>query len=131
MAQVGRRLAERLIKQTDPELIEEGGGLDPDVVEAASLAHDVGHPPFGHDGEEIICESMQAADPEGFEGNAQTFRIVTRFSESEPPIERLDSGDTAQRLAADLLAGMTERQVVQTYHRLTGFLPNPVSHFDV
>ena len=89
VAQVGRRLAERLIKETDPEIIEECGGLDPDVVEAAGLVHDLGHPPFGHDGEEVICESMQPAgregpaDREGFEGNAQTFRIVTRLSEPE------------------------------------------------
>lgn len=85
VAQVGRRIAERLIIDTGPDLIEAGGGLHPDVVEAAGLAHDLGHPPFGHDGEEVICEAMQAKDPEGFEGNAQTFRIVTRLSEPESP----------------------------------------------
>ena len=46
-------------------------------------------------------------------------------------IERLDSGDTPQRLAADLLAGMTERQVIQTYQRLAGMAPGPVSYFDL
>ena len=45
--------------------------------------------------------------------------------------DRLESGDSPQRLAADLLAGMTERQVVQTYQRLMGFLPGSVSHFDI
>ena len=45
--------------------------------------------------------------------------------------DRLDSDDSPQRLAADLLAGMTERQVVQTYQRLMGFVPGPASYFDV
>ena len=56
------------------------GGLDPDVVEAASLAHDLGHPPFGHDGEEVISELLDSCDRDGFEGNAQSFRIVTRLA---------------------------------------------------
>ena len=79
VAQVGRRLAERLSKDYRDE-VESWGGLDPDVVETAGLAHDLGHPPFGHDGEEVICHSVDAGDCEGFEGNAQSFRIVTRLA---------------------------------------------------
>lgn len=45
--------------------------------------------------------------------------------------DRLDSGDGAPRLVADLLAGMTERQVIQTYQRLTGIVPGPMSYFDL
>ena len=45
--------------------------------------------------------------------------------------DRLDSEDSPQRLTADLLASMTERQVVQTYQRLMGFVPGPVSYFDI
>ena len=45
--------------------------------------------------------------------------------------DRLDSGDRSPRLVADLLAGMTERQVIQNYQRLTGILPWPMSHFDL
>ena len=76
VAQVGRRLAEKLRKK-QPEIARELGGLGPDLVETACLAHDLGHPPFGHLAEEALDE--EAGPFGGFEGNAQTFRIVTQL----------------------------------------------------
>ncbi len=83
VAQIGRRLTEQLLADAEQGRIAERiGGLDADVVEAACLAHDLGHPPFGHIAEEALDEcALKHKVTDGFEGNAQSFRIVARLAE--------------------------------------------------
>jgi len=97
VAQVGRSLAERL--RGNGEQCEIVGGIDPDTVEAACLAHDLGHPPFGHTAEEQLDE-LVGSSAGGFEGNAQSFRIVTKLAFKSPKHPGLDL--TAGTLAAIL-----------------------------
>ncbi|MDT0203305.1 deoxyguanosinetriphosphate triphosphohydrolase [Nocardioides sp. AE5] len=64
VAQIARDLARAL-------------GCHPDITETAALAHDLGHPPFGHNGEKVLDDLSQACG--GFEGNAQTLRLLARL----------------------------------------------------
>lgn len=94
-AQVGRRLTEHCISDhpSNGHLLD----VDPDVVEAACLAHDLGHPPFGHVGEQTLNEILsrqseggECLDSEEFEGNAQSFRVVTKLAARFPNCQGLN-----------------------------------------
>ena len=89
VAQIARSLATAL-------------GLDADLAETIALAHDLGHPPFGHAGEDELQVQMQGFG--GFDHNVQTFRVVTklerrypRFDGPEPDLGDAGRGDQAQR----------------------------------
>lgn len=94
VAQIGRALAQRF-------------AVNESLVEAACLGHDLGHPPFGHTGEEVLAEVTEhvreaiegdeidnggdeITDPGAFEGNAQSFRVVTRLEKKDPEYSGLD-----------------------------------------
>jgi len=83
VAQLARRISEKLrsTQKQEADLLQ---APDPDVAEAAALAHDLGHPPFGHIAEKELDKlAKKAGLKDGFEGNAQSFRIVSKLAVSD------------------------------------------------
>ena len=88
VAQIGRTLARAL-------------GGNEDLTEAICLAHDMGHPPFGHSGEEVLARKMK--DHGGFNHNRQTLRIVTQ-------LEKRYSGFNGLNLSYETLEGIAKHE---------------------
>jgi dGTPase len=101
VAQIAKSIAIKL--NSDMEDNGKPYRIEPDIVEFAALAHDLGHPPFGHFGEEVLDKKM--INFGGFEGNAQTLRIITRL-EKRQFIENtafgIDNNGKDRRVGLDL-----------------------------
>lgn len=90
VAQISRRLAEKLANEQS-DVATALGGVDPDIAEGAALAHDLGHPPFGHIAEkELDRLARHEGATDGFEGNAQSFRIIARLAVRHPDMPGLN-----------------------------------------
>jgi len=126
VAQIGRSIARSV-------------GLHEDLVEAISLAHDLGHTPFGHAGQDALNECLLQADPgsEGFEHNLQSLRVVDELEERYPSYDGLNlsfetregilkhcSRRSAQRLDASEPGGVARRFLDRTQPSLEAQLCN-------
>lgn len=109
VAQIARSVARRL-------------GLDDDLAEALALAHDLGHPPFGHTGEDVLDQCMEAFG--GFDHNAQTLRIVTKLERKYPTFDGLN-------LAWETLEGVVKHNGPLIRHGATlQDLPIAIQEYD-
>ena len=99
VAQIAKSIAIRL-NATHDFFKARDRNINPDIVEFAALAHDLGHPPFGHNGEEALHEKMNQDG--GFEGNAQTLHILTKVEKKE----RLQNGSSFDEAGNDTRLGL-------------------------
>ena len=76
VAQIGRAICNFLLSK-EKDLLNDEYFIDEDLVESICLAHDLGHPPFGHSGERMLNTLMKKYG--GYEGNAQTLRMITEI----------------------------------------------------
>ena len=114
VAQIGRSICAFLLSRGDP--LADDFYIDPDLVEACSLSHDMGHPPFGHSGERTLQELMKRRG--GFEGNAQTLHLLCET------IYQNESGVKGMQPTRALLDGVLK------YKKLyTEFPTPPLHHF--
>jgi dGTPase len=120
VAQLARSMAELLLgKSSERVSLLALGGLDADVAEACALAHDLGHPPFGHIGETVLDDfaRRKLGLGEGFEGNAQTFRIVARLDLRSPSYKGMDLTAATRCAVLKYPWGRGEREEDEGRHR--------------
>ncbi|AWL12053.1 dGTPase [Saliniradius amylolyticus] len=114
-AQIGHGIGE-LLKRKYPELTQTLA-LSDDLIEALCLAHDIGHPPFGHGGETALHHKMRAYG--GFEGNGQTFRIVSKLEPYSP--------DAGMNLCRRTLLGLVKYPALLSQLENSGPVPKRLS----
>ncbi|MEO8395930.1 MAG: HD domain-containing protein, partial [Chloroflexota bacterium] len=102
VAQIGRTIARAL-------------NVNEDLVETICLAHDLGHPPFGHAGEETLNELVK--DHGGFNHNHQSYRVVTQLERRYPAFPGLN-------LTRETLRGLAKHETSYNLSRLAGLDPN-------
>jgi len=108
VAQIGRTIARVL-------------GANEDLVEVICLAHDLGHPPFGHSGERVLNALMQ--NHGGFEHNRQSYRIVTELENRYPDFRGLN-------LSWEVLEGLVKHETEFDRSGLSGFNPELRGHLE-
>ena len=114
VAQIGRSICTWLLSRGDP--LKDDFYIDSDLVEACSLSHDMGHPPFGHSGERTLQELMKRRG--GFEGNAQTLHLLCET------MYQNETGVKGMQPTRALLDGVLK------YKKLyTEFATPPINHF--
>jgi len=114
VAQIGRSICAFLLSRGEP--LADDFYIDPDLVEACCLSHDMGHPPFGHSGERTLQELMKRRG--GFEGNAQTLHLLCET------IYQNEKGVKGMQPTRALLDGILK------YKKLyTEFPMPPLNHF--
>ncbi len=79
--------------------------LNEDLIEAIALAHDLGHPPFGHAGEDALDDLVKKANPKGFNHNLRSFEIVTKFERKYPKFPGLN-------LTREVLVGILKHSTI-------------------
>ena len=114
VAQIGRSICHFLRSRGDP--LTDDFYIDDDLVEASCLAHDMGHPPFGHSGERTLQELMKRRG--GFEGNAQTLHLLCET------MYQNESGVRGIQPTRALLDGVLKYKKIYTE-----FATPPLNHF--
>lgn len=91
--------------------------LNEDLIEAIALAHDLGHPPFGHAGEGALNEIMKSAKVPGFNHNVRSFEIVTKYEKRYPDFDGLN-------LTEEVLVGILKHRTVYDKPGIAGEYAN-------